>query len=83
MSERQRELYDIIIELPEELFNKAFDYLEYLKFLAAMDDGPEDLKIKSKEDLINKLNKGLDDIKNGRVVSVDEAFNEAEKLLAE
>ena len=83
MSERQRELYDIIIELPEELFDKAFDYLEYLKFLAAMDEGPEDLKIKSKEDLVNKLNKGLDDIKNSRVLSCDEAFNEAEKLLAE
>ena len=44
MSERQRELYDIIIELPEELFEKAFDYLEYLKFLSAMEEGPEDLK---------------------------------------
>lgn len=83
MSERQRELYDIIIELPEELFDKAFDYLEYLKFLAAMDEGPEALKIKSKEDLVNKLNKGLDDIKNGRVLSSEEAFNEADKLLAE
>lgn len=83
MSEKQRELYNIIIDLPEELFDKAFDYLEYLKFLAAMDEGPEGLKIKSKEDLVNKLNKGLDDIKNGRVVSNDEAFNEAEKLLAE
>ena len=83
MSERQRELYNIIVELPEELFNKAFDYLEYLKFLAAMDEGPEALKIKGKEDLVNKLNKGLDDIKNGRVLSSEEAFNEAEKLLAE
>ena len=83
MSERQRELYNIIIELPEKLFDKAFDYLEYLKFLAAMDEGPEALKIKSKEDLVNKLNKGLDDIKNGRVLASDEAFNEAEKLLAE
>ena len=83
MSERQRELYDIIIDLPEELFDKAFDYLEYLKFLAAMDEGPVDLKIKDKEDLVNKLNKGLEDIKNGRVISSDEAFNEAEKLLAE
>ena len=83
MSEKQRELYNIIIELPEELFNKAFDYLEYLRFLAAMDDGPEDVKIKSQEDLINKLNKGLEDIKNGRSISSDEAFDEAEKMLAE
>lgn len=79
ISETQKELYDIIIRLPDELLIKA---LEYLKFLATMDDGPENLKIKNKEDLISKLNVGLDDIKNGRVVSIDEAFNEAEQMLA-
>lgn len=44
---------------------------------------PEDFRINSKEDLINKLNKGLDDIKSGRVLSIDEAFNKAERLFVE
>lgn len=83
MSERQRELYNTILELPDELFDRAFEYLEYLKFVAAMDEGPEDLRIKSKEDLVSKLNAGLEDIKNDRMVSVDEAFSEAEQILTE
>ena len=83
MSETQKELYDIIIQLPDELSIKALEYIKYLKFLATMDDGPENLKIKSKEDLVNKLNIGLDDIKEGRVVSIDEAFSQAEQRLAE
>lgn len=44
---------------------------------------PEDFRINSIENLINKLNKGLEDIKSGRVLSSYEAFNKAERLLTE
>lgn len=83
MSEKQREIYDMIIELPEELYGKILDYLDYLKFTTIVDKAPEELIIKDKEDLINKLAEGIKDTDAGNVVSLEEAIAEIEQTLAE
>lgn len=41
---------------------------------------PDSIIIKSKEDLKAKLERGLEDIKNNRVYSLDEVFAEIEKI---
>lgn len=41
----------------------------------------EDLIIKDKDDLIKKIEKGIQDIEKSNVCSIDEAFSEIEELL--
>ena len=41
---------------------------------------PDSVIIKSKEDLKAKLEKGMEDIKNNRVYSLDEVFAEIENI---
>ncbi len=83
MSEKQREIYNTIIELPEELYGKILDYLEYLRFTTIVDKAPEELVIKGKEDLINKLAEGINDTENGNVVPLENAISEIRQTLAE
>ena len=45
MTTKQKELYNVIESLPEELSNKVADYIEYLKF-SYMTKAPENLIIK-------------------------------------
>lgn len=57
MTIKQKELYNVIESLPEELSNKVVDYIEYLKF-SYMTKAPNDLIIKdesiqAKEDYKN------------------------------
>ena len=54
MTTKQKELYDVIESLPEELSTKVIDYIEYLKF-SYMTKAPEDLIIKDDKDLLKKL----------------------------
>lgn len=82
MSIKKQELYSIIQSLPEELSVKVIDYIEYLKFVYATNEAPDNLVIKSKEDLIQKLEEGMKDTDNGKVCSVDEAFAEVNEILA-
>lgn len=82
MSIKKQELYSIIQNLPEELSVKVIDYIEYLKFVYAANEAPDNLVIKSKEDLIQKLEEGMKDTDNGKVCSVDEAFAEVNEILA-
>lgn len=82
MSIQKQELYSIIQNLPEELSVKVIDYIEYLKFVYATNEAPDNLVIKSKEDLIQKLEEGMKDTDNGKVSSVDEAFAEVNEILA-
>lgn len=81
MTIKQKELYNIIESLPEELSNKVIDYIEYLKF-SYMTKAPEDLIIKDEKDLLKKLKKGMEDTNNGKVCSVEEAFEESKEILA-
>ncbi|MCL2512820.1 MAG: hypothetical protein FWF08_02870 [Oscillospiraceae bacterium] len=84
MSTQKQELFDIIETLPEELSCKVIDYVEYLKFAYIMSEinAPSDLVIKSKEDLIQKLEEGMKDTESGNVCSLDEAFAEIGEILA-
>ena len=83
MTAKNKELYNIIETLPEELSNKVLEYIEYLKYSEIISKAPESLIIKNKKDLRKKLEKGISDVKNGKVCSVDEAFLEIESELAE
>ena len=82
MSERQRELYNTILELPEDLYDKIMDYIEYLKFSTEDIGGPEELIIKDKEDLIKKLSEGIEDTEKGNLVDFEDVFSEVGKILA-
>ena len=79
MTTKQKELYDVIESLPEELSTKVIDYLKF----SYMTKAPEDLIIKDDKDLLKKLKKGMEDIANGKVCSVEEAYEEVKEILAD
>ena len=81
MTMKQKELYNVIESLPEELSNKVIDYIEYLKFTYSTEKTPNNLIIKNDKDLLNKLQKGIKDTEEGKVCSVEEAFVEVSKIL--
>ena len=81
MTTKQKELYNVIESLPEELSNKVADYIEYLKF-SYMTKAPENLIIKDDKELLKKLKKGMEDTNNGKVCSEEEAFEEVKEILA-
>mgnify|MGYP005778193267 FL=1 len=81
MTMKQKKLYNEIENLPEELSNKVIDYIEYLKF-SYITKAPEDLIIKDDKDLLEKLKKGMEDTNNGKVCSIEEAFEEIKEVLA-
>ena len=83
MNVKQQELYNIIETLPEEFSNKVIEFIEYLKFTEVVNNGPQDLTIKDKNDLRKKLEEGIKDTDNGKVCSIDEAFSEIETMLAQ
>ena len=85
MTMKQKELYNVIESLPEELSNKVVDYIEYLKF-SYMTKAPDTyiyyLIIKDDKDLLEKLKKGMEDTNNGKVCSIEEAYEEVKGILA-
>ncbi len=74
MSIEKQMLYNEIDELPEELTRQVFNFIEYLKMSYIDSEAPDSIKIKSKKDLKEKLQKGLDDIKENKVYSLDDFF---------
>ena len=74
MSIEKQKLYNEIDTLPEELANQVVDFIEYLKLSHIDKEAPDSVIIKSKKDLKEKLQKGLDDIKDNKVYSLDEIF---------
>ncbi len=81
MSIQKQKLIETIEELPEELASKVIDYMEYIKFMYIIDKAPSDIVIKDKNDLIKKLEEGIEDIDNGRVCTIDEAFEEIDSTI--
>ena len=81
MTMKQKELYNVLESLLEELSNKVIDYIEYLKF-SYMTKALDDLIIKDDKDLLEKLKKGMEDTDNGKVSSVEEAYEEVKGILA-
>ena len=80
MSIEKQRLYNEIDELPEELTRQVFNFIEYLKLSYIESEAPESVEIKSKSDLKEKLQKGLDDIKQNRTYSLDEVFQKLDNL---
>ena len=80
MTVKKQELCNIIEELPEELSNKVLDYIEYLKYSTIINNAPQKLVIRNKEDLRKKLLEGIKDSDNGNVCTIDEAFREVETI---
>ena len=74
MSIEKQKLYNEIETLPEELTNQVINFIEYLKLSYIDKEAPDSVTIKNKKDLKEKLQKGLDDIKANKVISLDEAF---------
>ena len=74
MSIEKQMLYNEIDKLPEELTRQVFNFIEYLKMSYIDSEAPDNIKIKSKKDLKEKLQKGLDDIKENKVYSLDDFF---------
>ena len=80
MSMEKQKLYKEIDTLPEELANQVINFIEYLKLSYIDSESPESIEIKSKKDLKEKLQKGLDDIKLNKTYSLDEVFHKIDNL---
>ena len=80
MSIEKQKLYNEIETLPEELTNQVINFIEYLKISYIDTEAPDSITIKSKKDLKEKLQKGLDDIKENKVYSLEEAFSKIDNM---
>ena len=80
MSIEKQKLYNEIETLPEELTNQAINFVEYLKLSYIDKEAPDSITIKSKKDLKEKLQKGLEDIKENKVYSLDDVFSKIENI---
>ena len=80
MSIEKQRLYNEIDTLPEELTNQVINFIEYLKISYVDADAPNNIMIKIKKDLKEKLQKGIDDINANRVYSIEEVFNKIDNI---
>ena len=80
MSIEKQRLYDEIDTLPEELTNQVINFIKYLKISYLDSEAPDSVIIKSKKDLKEKLQKGIDDINENRVYSMEEVFNKVDNI---
>lgn len=80
MSTEKQKLYNEIETLPEELTTQVINFIGYLKLSYIEDEAPENVTIKSKKDLKEKLQKGLDDIEENKVYSLDETFAKIDNI---
>lgn len=80
MSIEKQKLYNEIKTLPEELTNQVISFVEFLKLSYIDKEAPDSVTIKSKKDLKEKLQKGLDDIKENRVYSLEETFSKIDNM---
>ena len=80
MSIEKQRLYNEIDTLPEELTNQVINFIEYLKISYLDAEAPDNIMIKSKKDLKEKLQKGIDDINANRVYSIEEVFNKIDNV---
>ena len=80
MSIEKQKLYNEIQTLPEELTGQVISFIEYLKLSYIDTEAPDSVTIKSKKDMKEKLQKGLDDIKANKVHSLEEAFAKIDNI---
>ena len=80
MSIEKQKLYNEIETLPEELTIQEVNFIEFLKLSYVDGEAPESVTIKSKKDLKEKLQKGMKDIKENKVYSLDEVFAKIDNI---
>lgn len=80
MSTVKQEILQSIETLPEELANQVLDYMEYIKFNYVVNKAPDSVTIKDKNDLIQKIAKGIESTDKGEVYSLEEVFEEVQKI---
>ncbi len=80
MSIEKQKLYNEIETLPEELTNQVINFVEYLKLSYIDKEAPDSITIKNKKDLKEKLQKGLEDIEENKVYSLDDVFSKIENI---
>ncbi len=80
MSIEKQRLYNEIDTLPETLTTQVINFIEYLKLSYIDAEAPDSVTIKSKKDLKEKLQAGIDDIKANRVYSLEEVFAKIDNL---
>lgn len=80
MSIEKQKLYNEIETLPEELTKQVINFIEYLKLSYIDTEAPDRVTIKSKKDLKEKLQRGLDDINVNKVYSLDEVFAKIDNI---
>ena len=80
MSIEKQRLYNEIDTLPETLTIQVINFIEYLKLSYIDAEAPDSVTIKSKKDLKEKLQAGIDDIEANRVCSLAEAFAKIDKM---
>lgn len=80
MSIEKQKLLKSIESLPEELTSQVINFIEYLKLSYIDTEAPDSVTIRSKKDLKEKLQKGLDDIKENKIYSLEEVFNKIDKI---
>ena len=80
MSIEKQRLYNEIDTLPETLTTQVINFIEYLKLSYIDSEAPDIVTIKSKRDLKEKLQAGLDDIEADRVYSLDEVLAKIDSL---
>ena len=82
MTAQNQQLYNIIKDLPNELYEKVIDYIEYLKFSQTLNNAPKDLTIKSDKDLLEKLQAGISETDKGNVYSIEDVYKDIQDILA-
>ena len=80
MSIEKQKLYNEIETLPEELTNQVINFIEYLKLSYIEKEAPDNVTIKSRKDLKEKLQKGIDDVNSNRVISLDETLAKIDNI---
>ena len=56
------------------------NFIEYLKISYLDTEAPDNIMIKSKKDLKEKLQEGIDDVNANRVYSIEEVFNKIDNI---
>lgn len=80
MSSEKQRLYNEIKTLPDEFAGQVINFIGYLKMSCIDAKAPDDITIKSKKDLKEKLQKGIDDVKANKVYSLEETFKKLENV---
>lgn len=80
MSTEKQQLYKEIETLPEELASQVINFIGYLKLSYIDVEAPNSVIIKDKKDLKEKLQKGIDDINENKVYSLDEVFSKIDNI---